>query len=258
MKTLFFSDQDIRSAVAHVLTSMADGPRSVASAFAQKYLDEVKVIIESVSHLQSPRILDVGCGLGVTISAVKFLIPSSDCHVLDRFVEFSPDLNRQAGDFHAIVHRLNEANISVHQGLFTDDWQELSSRFDCVTSFDVIEHLYDPCSLLAFMESCLVSSGICLIGTPNQVHLFNRIRALFGRNTWEDFSYWISREPFFGHIRELTPNEMRLLPFDKLRYRSLSFSNWPLARLPRYMRIVLAPFLAPGSLSLYMVSKYSK
>ena len=39
------------------------------------------------------------------------------------------------------------------------------------------------------MLKSLKVGGNILVGTPNQAHIFNRIKLLMGKNVWEDFEY---------------------------------------------------------------------
>jgi len=68
-----------------------------------------------------------------------------------------------------------------------------------------------------------------LIGTPNQAHIFNRIKLLFGKNIWEDFDYWFNNKIFYGHVRELTTNELISIPLSMgLNNIKIYSSSYPL------------------------------
>ena len=122
----------------------------------------------------------------------------------------------------------------------------------------MIEHLLDPGPLFEFIERSLKPSGILILSTPNQVHLINRVKCLFGLNTWEDFSYWLSSGPFYGHVRELTPHEISLLPFRNMAFSTLKYNSWPLNRLNPLLHMLLKPiFLIPG-FGLHMFAIYQK
>ena len=68
------------------------------------------------------------------------------------------------------------------------------------------------------------------ISTPNQLHLLNRIRALFGINIWENFDYYYNSDTYFGHVREFTSSEMIIIghKVKDLDYVKLDYSNFPL------------------------------
>lgn len=256
MSTLSLPDECISNAVNHSISLMPKSAANVARGFAQKNIAEVKAILRAVSHMTSPRILDIGCGTGVTISAIKLLLPNAECYGMDRFEEFSPALNREAGSTPQIVERLSKLGVIVIQASFSDVDLLPASKFDCITTFDVIEHLSEPLDLLGFIDRHLKPSSCVVIGTPNQVHLLNRVRSLLGLNTWEDFAYWLSDSPFFGHVRELTPYELSILPFRSACHSYTCYINWPLSRLHVFLRIFLVPFFSIPGFGLYMTAVY--
>jgi len=99
---------------------------------------------------QGNRILDIGCGVG---EFIRFAEQYYTC------VGFEPN---QAAALRArkkvaskIVSRLNLKTISI-------------AEFNCVTMFDVIEHLENPLEFLRAIQSIyLVANGIVAFTTPN-------------------------------------------------------------------------------------------
>jgi SAM-dependent methyltransferase len=258
MSFVSFSESQVAKAVFDSISLMPEDASRVALLFASKHIAEVKIILQQVCLTTNPRILDIGCGTGVTISAIKLLLPCAECHAMDRFIEFSASLSREAGETSQIIDRLSGLGIIVFQGSFSDTDLYLGFDFDCITSFDVIEHLCQPLELISFANRHLNPSGKVVIGTPNQVHLLNRVRSVLGMNTWENFSYWISDIPFFGHVRELTPSEIKSLPFDSAVFFCLYYVNWPLSRLSAILRLFLHPFFSIPGFGLYMIAVYKK
>jgi len=93
------------------------------------------------------RILDIGCCVG---SFIQFAEKYYRC------VGFEP--NREAG---CIARRKCKSQIVY--GI-----EKIFSEFECVTMFDVLEHLEDPLSILKLVkERFLVSGGILVVVTPN-------------------------------------------------------------------------------------------
>ena len=90
--------------------------------------------------------------------------------------------------------------------------------FDLVIMDNVIEHIYDPRSMLGECIRVLKKGGILAVMTPNQARLINRIRLLLGKSIYYPLDYWvgtrrehISRKGkmvFAGHIREYTVDEL--------------------------------------------------
>ena len=140
-------------------------------------------------------------------------------------LEFDDKEKRLMGNSKDIVERLSVKGIkTVKADPLSDNYLQ-KKKYDIVVSFDVIEHI--PSGLKFFLKKMLSKvspGGYLVISTPNQVHLFNRIKALWGKNTWEDFDYYYTCENFFGHVREFTMKEFAFL-FEKLGYRYSIFGS---------------------------------
>jgi len=116
--------------------------------FAKERLDLIK------AHLSSPEgetsILDVGCGTGWFLEAAKDL----------GYKTYGQELGRELARF--TEQRLG---IRVWSEPFTD--LTTDETFDCITLFDVIEHVSNPAQVIKSVERRLNAGGICLIFTPN-------------------------------------------------------------------------------------------
>lgn len=179
-----------------------------------KYYAELTVVVDVLNALPRGRssrfkFLDVAGGSGNFAWLVKDLF-DLDVFMVDRQTEFAPELGRVMGDSDGVVQRMSKKEITFAavdpvSGDFLKD-----KDFDVIVNFDVIEHL--SCGVPLFVEKLsrkLTDTGYLIISTPNQVHLLNRMKSLLGKNTWEDYEYYMSCDQFFGHIRELTLSEFK-------------------------------------------------
>jgi len=179
-----------------------------------KYFTELAVAVDVLNGL--PRVassrfklLDAGGGSGNFAWLVKDLF-DLDVFMVDRQTEFAPELGRVMGDSDGVIQRMSKKEITFSGADPVSEEFLIDETFDVIVNFDVIEHLSFGVPL--FVEKLskkLNDTGCLIISTPNQVHLFNRIKSLLGYNTWEDYDYYMSCDQFFGHIRELTLSEFK-------------------------------------------------
>ncbi|MFC1587369.1 class I SAM-dependent methyltransferase [Planctomycetota bacterium] len=104
-------------------------------------------------------LLDVGCGTG------EFLRLAQKDGWQVSGVEPAPN----------IVEILRgKFAVPVYQGFF-EKVEIASESIDCLTMWDVIEHLYDPGSALKKVSELLKPGGIFVFKTPNERSLFKRL-----------------------------------------------------------------------------------
>lgn len=199
-----------------ILETYPKNARPSISKDRDKYYEELSVCgaaLEKIGVCNRPlKILDVGCGAGNFLLLAQRLFSNVQVFGVDRFIEFEPEQNRVMGTKTDVIKRMTSAGVTVSDdNPVTMDYFS-GERFDLITCFDVIEHI--PSGMPAFMKkmySKVETGGFLVVSTPNQVHLWNRMKCLLGRNTWEDWSYYISCDQFFGHVRELTFGELQAL-----------------------------------------------
>lgn len=179
-----------------------------------KYYEELTVVVDVLNALPSGcsspvKLLDVGGGSGNFAWLAKDLF-DLDVFMVDRQTEFAPELGRVMGDSDGVIKRMSQKEITFAGVDPVSEEFLIDESFDIIVNFDVIEHLSFGVPL--FVEKLskkLTDTGCLVISTPNQVHLFNRVKSLLGYNTWEDYDYYMSCDQFFGHIRELTLSEFK-------------------------------------------------
>jgi 2-polyprenyl-3-methyl-5-hydroxy-6-metoxy-1,4-benzoquinol methylase len=116
------------------------------------------------------KLLDIGCASG-------YFLGCCDQGGMETYgIELSDDLLRQAKQ--GTKARLFKHDINSGLGLFE------SGSFDCVTAFDVIEHLDSPQLFLNECRRILKTGGKLVITTPNLA----AIARSFLKDKWYGFS----------------------------------------------------------------------
>lgn len=91
-------------------------------------------------------ILDIGCCIG---EFIRFAEQYYDC------IGFEP--NKTAADMAAVRTKKAKIVTKLHKGI----------HVNCVTMFDVFEHIDDPIKFLATIDGMLKPEGILVLTTPN-------------------------------------------------------------------------------------------
>lgn len=207
--------EEFEVAFDNLLNSYPVQAHSSVEKDKSKYYEELlaieAVLVNSDFDINSLRILDVGGGSGNLCILLKHLL-GCNVSMVDRLDEFDDEHERVMGNRQAVINRLQEANINFLNADPFIDIYFADEKFDIILNFDVIEHLpHGVPGFISKMYQLLKYEGALIVSTPNQVHIKNRLNALLGRNTWEDFEYYITTDHFFGHIRELTYKELEFL-----------------------------------------------
>ncbi|MEN6356211.1 MAG: class I SAM-dependent methyltransferase [Armatimonadota bacterium] len=109
------------------------------------------------------RLLDIGCSLGYFVEAAN----SRGWRASG--VEISPYASEEA----------RKMGLEVKTGVL-EDADYTDGSFDCVTMWDVLEHVPDPTDHMIEVNRILAPGGMVVIGTPNLGH--SRFRAQ--RENW--------------------------------------------------------------------------
>jgi 2-polyprenyl-6-hydroxyphenyl methylase/3-demethylubiquinone-9 3-methyltransferase len=144
-------DPNGRSAMLHKL-----GP--VRLKYLRDQIDQHWQIDErSRIPLDGKRALDVGCGAGLLTEPLARL----GAAVIG--IDASPEVIAVARD-HA-------ARMGLRIEYRVGDVQELETRFDLITSMEVIEHVADPGAFVKALAKRLAPGGLLIMSTPNATAL---------------------------------------------------------------------------------------
>ena len=157
-----------------------EAPSGEAVAAANDLLKTVSAWVRA-QQLDRPRVLDVGCGVGL------FLHLAQESGMQARGIELSGSAVSYA--------RLN-FGLDVHHGTL-DDAEIPAESCDIVMMWHVLEHLPDPVASLRQVVSTLAPGGLLLVAVPN----FDSVEArIFGRR-------WYSLDAP-RHLSHFTPNTL--------------------------------------------------
>ena len=122
-------------------------------------------------------ICDIGCGGGSFLDFIKTAAKES--------IAIEPDIKYHSG--------LIKQGYLVYQ--YTSDaitlWKD---KVDVITSFDVIEHTYDPAAFVSDIYNLLTKSGKCIIGTPTDYPV---LREMLG-NEFDRFIFQVQHPWVFS------------------------------------------------------------
>lgn len=110
--------------------------------------ERITKINEYVNSITNPSFLDVGCSTG-------FVVQSAAEH---EWKSKGIDLNAHAVKFGKDTYDLN---------LTSENFFELTEKFDCIGMYDVLEHVSNPRMFLEQAHNLLNSNGIIHIYVPN-------------------------------------------------------------------------------------------
>ncbi len=128
------------------------------------------------------RWLDVGCADGVFVST------AAESGIQASGIELSE----------VAVEQAIQENLNVQRARIEDLPSE--PKYDCITAFDVIEHVLDPRHFLQEVSAKLMPNAICVLSLPNVASIFSRV---MGRFWW----FYIPEE----HLHYFSPQTIRTL-----------------------------------------------
>lgn len=124
-------------------------------------LERANTRLKAIELIGEPgRLLDIGCSLGYFVEAAN---ARGWCA---SGIEISPFASEEA----------RQLGLDVRTGILEDAGHPDAS-FECVTMWDVLEHVPDPTAHMLGVHRILSSGGLVVIGTPNLAHVqFRRKR----------------------------------------------------------------------------------
>ncbi len=124
-------------------------------------------------------ILEIGCGAGALAKAYRERNPSA--HYIG--VEIVEEVANQAA---AHMNDTLLGDITTKETLEALDKIRCGKLFDTLILGDVLEHLYDPWSVLTELRSRMAKDGLCIICIPNVAHWSILLQQLRGRWDYTD------------------------------------------------------------------------
>jgi len=141
------------------------------------YMEEVNEGILKQFERLAPltgRVLDVGCGRAALGFAIRQL--GWEVWGVEQSDEACPTAAKR-------VHTLIEADLHDYDGVGNKLGE---TRFDALVFSDVLEHVYDPRTVLEKYLEFVKPGGKVLISVPNAVVWTNRLSLMFGRVEYTD------------------------------------------------------------------------
>lgn len=137
------------------------------------------------------RLMDLGCGSGLISAKIKEL----------GFMVTGIDFSTVA------VAKARQNGIDAKVGDLDQGIPEADKRYDLVVAGDLIEHVFDPISLLKEMNRVLKDDGYLIFSVPHDWSVMVRLRALIGRS-YQEINYFRT-----GSCKHHTSFSNRLLKF---------------------------------------------
>lgn len=196
-------------------------------------------------YIKKGNLLDVGCGVG-------FFLEVAARH---GFKAFGIEISEIA------VKEARQKNIGeIQLGPFEDARYE-EDFFDTVTLFDVIEHCFDPLTVIVKVGKITKPHGRLVITYPDVESIFSRIMGRY-------WSYFVPEE----HLYYFSPITIRRLlklgRFDIVKsfysekvfhleyiFKHLKVYNPSLSKLLEPFMLLLPSFLRKGKIALYVGEK---
>lgn len=134
------------------------------------------------------KVLEIGCGLGDTLAAIKYKFPNSDVHGIE--------LDEKIAMLGSSKFDIKCGNVENYE--FTS-----GEKYDFIIFADVLEHLYDPYTVIQKMKKHLNEGGCILTSIPNIMNAHVIYDLLNGNFIYRDAGI-LDRT----HIRFFTQNEI--------------------------------------------------
>lgn len=134
---------------------------AVADTDASGYHDNARK--DLIDTLESPprAVLDIGCGTGATCTYLKTQYPSATV--------WGIEVNRQAAEI--AKERLDHVACGKFEEIDLEAFGIAPGSLDLVICADVLEHMYDPWSVVVRLRDYLAADGKLVISIPNLRYL---------------------------------------------------------------------------------------
>ena len=169
-------------------------------------------VLSYIKKQKFQNLLDYGCGDGNFIKLVSSFIKNTQGF----------DFNQEA---------IKQAQLSG-SGNFTSNQDQITGLFDCITCFQVLEHLDDPRSAILFMVEKLKPGGILILAVPNQDGLLGVVQGNILNQPPHHATLW--PEATLAFIAEIAALELREQYFEPPNF--LLYSQALVARTEEAMK----------------------
>lgn len=152
----------------------------------QKAIDRIKYSygLELIDHLIGQgrrKLLDVGCGAGVFLE-VAYSKGWAECIGIDVNSRYQSEYKKQTG-----VQFINSSFEKLDKSI-------LGNSYDCISMWNVLEHLYNPSAMVQELKSMLRKDGLLFIMVPNINSLATRIiRDKSATFNWKHVSHFCAQ-----------------------------------------------------------------
>lgn len=137
---------------------------------SRDYYSGVRTDLVSLAPDIRGRVLEIGCAEGLTL---EYLKTRFDCEVVGLDYCESALAEARSKGLEVHVCDLNSEQLPFKEG-----------EFDYIIIGDVLEHLYDPWSVLRDVAKTMKDDGTILISIPNVKH-YTLLKDLILRDRWE-------------------------------------------------------------------------
>lgn len=158
-----------------------------ATAMAAEYREYLGML--AAARPEKGRLLDVGAGTGA------FMKLAAEAGWTVEGVE--------PGD-QAVEKLRKELNAPIHHGFF-EHVDLAPASYDCLTMWDVIEHLYEPNAALARAAQVVKPGGLFVFKTPNERSLFKRLPLFLYKITGGRFKSFLKYVYYDPHFYSYSP-----------------------------------------------------
>ena len=168
-----------------------------------KYIQDVV----NKKQLDKMKILDVGCGGGLISEGLSKI--GANVTGID-FVKDNINIART----HA-----QKSNLNIDYKTLDFENEKISSKFDIIVVFEVLEHLSDWKSFIKKIQSNLKSNGVLIISTINK----NLISKFLAIDLAENFLNWIPLNTHNYH-KFIRPKELEFF-LNQNNFKNISFKG---------------------------------
>ena len=190
-------DEDTTTYIEKQLQSNPERPKN-----------QIKLLKQWMGLIKGKKILDVGCGGG------EFLRQAKKNNGITTGIELSDARG---------AYCLNKGLDVVKRPIDSSYWYDYKGNFDCVSLWDVIEHVNDPELVLRSAYEVLASQGYIFIDTPCRDSFYHRFGVLtykLSQGRFPTFLNIMYSSHLFGHKQIFSSKEMSIL-LKKIGFKSV-------------------------------------